>query len=109
MAHSVSEQAARAVKNSQRIVKETRTDAEIFKAIRGNLGANLAVTPNDQRFLLGAYDAEKEFSHKLAEESIALKAQVDTLTEYTKNAAKSTFDLQCEIARLQAIIDVLGN
>jgi hypothetical protein len=57
MAHSVSEQAARAVKNSQKVVKETRTDAEIFKAIRGNLAANLAVTPGDQRFLLAQYDA----------------------------------------------------
>jgi hypothetical protein len=57
MAHSVSEQAARAVKNSQRVVKETRTLEEIFKAIRGNLGANLAVTPGDQRFLLAQYDA----------------------------------------------------
>jgi hypothetical protein len=58
MAHSVSEQAARAVKNSERKkVVETRTPEEILKGIRGNLAAHLSVTPNDIQFLLDRYYA----------------------------------------------------
>lgn len=56
MSHSVSEAAARAVKNSQKKVAETRTGAEILKGIRGNLAAHLAVTPSDTAFLLARYD-----------------------------------------------------
>ncbi len=58
MAHSVGEQAARAVKNSERKkIEEMRTPEEIIKGIRGNLAAHLAVTPNDTAFLLAQYDA----------------------------------------------------
>ena len=57
MAHSVGEQAARAVKNSEKKTVETRTPEQILKVIRGNLAANLAVTPGDQRFLLARYEA----------------------------------------------------
>lgn len=58
MAHSVGEQAARAVKNSERKkVLETRSPGEIIKGIRGNLKAHLAVTPSDTAFLLAQYDA----------------------------------------------------
>ena len=56
MAHSVSEAAARAVKNSQRAVTETRSPEQILKDIRSNLNQKLFVTPNDQRFLLEQYD-----------------------------------------------------
>ena len=58
MAHSVGEQAARAVKNSERKqAGEKRTPDEIIKGIRGNLAAHLAVTPGDTAFLLAQYDA----------------------------------------------------
>lgn len=58
MAHSVSEAAARAVKNSERKkVEETRTPEQIIKGIRGNLAAHLAVTPGDTAFLLAQFDA----------------------------------------------------
>ena len=57
MAHSVGEQAARAVKNSERkTVLETRSAEDIIKGIRGNLKAHLAVTPSDTAFLLAQYD-----------------------------------------------------
>ena len=57
MAHSNQEAAARAVKNSQKKVVETRTPEQIIKGIRGNLEAHLSVTPNDIAFLLECYDA----------------------------------------------------
>lgn len=57
MAHSVSEAAARAVKNSQRKVVETRTPDQILGDIRKNRAAKLFITPDDQDFLLASLDA----------------------------------------------------
>lgn len=57
MAHSVSEAAARAVKNSQRQVVETRTPDQRLADIRKNRAAKLFITPDDQDFLLAALDA----------------------------------------------------
>ncbi len=56
MAHSVSEAAARAVKNSQRVAVETRTPDQRLADIRKNRQAKLFVTPDDQDFLLAQYD-----------------------------------------------------
>ena len=93
MAHSVGEQAARAVKNSERKKpEEMRTPEQIIKSIRGNLAAHLAVTPGDTNFLLGAFDAEKAFSHKLAEEAMALKVQIADLQVQLANAAELPVD-----------------
>lgn len=96
MAHSVGEQAARAVKNSERKkIEETRTPEAIIKGIRGNLAAHLAVTPNDTQFLLNSYDSllfmvteagkaldttrvdRDNFAHQVGE----LQAQVDRFRE----------------------------
>lgn len=57
MAHSVSEAAARAVKNSERKQTETRTPAQRLADIRKNRAAKLFVTPADQDFLLASLDA----------------------------------------------------
>ena len=62
-------------------VLETRSPEDIIKGIRGNLVAHLSVTPSDIAFLLVAFDAEKEFSHKLTEENVDLKAQIADLEE----------------------------
>ena len=56
MAHSVSEAAARAVKNSQKVKAEERTPEQILKGIRGNIAAHLAVTFSDTAWLLETYD-----------------------------------------------------
>jgi hypothetical protein len=56
MAHSVGQQAARAVANSQKVVVEKRTPEEILKGIRSNRAAKLFVTPTDVDFLLSQYD-----------------------------------------------------
>jgi hypothetical protein len=61
MAHSVSEAAARAVKNSERKkVEETRTPEQIIKTLRNNLVSHLAITPSDIAVLLAEYDAANE-------------------------------------------------
>ena len=57
MAHSVSEAAARAVKNSQRVTAEKRTPDQILADIRKNRTAKLFITPDDQDFLLVSFDA----------------------------------------------------
>ena len=59
MSHSVSETAARAVKNSQKKAAETRTPEQVIGDIRKNLAAKLFITPDDQRFLLAQYDAQQ--------------------------------------------------
>lgn len=55
MSHSVSETAARAVKNSQRVQAETRTPEQRLISIQKNLEAKLFVPPDEQRFLLELY------------------------------------------------------
>lgn len=51
------EAAAKAVAKSQKANKTERTPEHILADLRRNLSAGLAVTPDDQRFLLSAYDA----------------------------------------------------
>jgi chromosome segregation ATPase len=66
MAHSVSEAAARAVKNSERKkVEETRTPEQIIKTMRSNLAAHLAITPSDLAVLLGQHDARQNEAEQL--------------------------------------------
>ena len=60
-------------------ILETRSPEEIIKTLRGNLVSPLAITKSDIQVLLTAYDAEKEFSHKLAEESVKLRADGEEL------------------------------
>jgi hypothetical protein len=59
MAHTVAEAAARAVKNSQRVVVETRTSEEIIKTMRNNLTNPLAILKSDVAVLMSAYDDQK--------------------------------------------------
>jgi hypothetical protein len=94
MAHSVSEAAARAVKNSQKKTVETRIPEQVISDIRKNLAAKLFVTPDDQRFLLQQYDNDQGTIQHLAQatagllvraesaeaEVADLKSQVDTLS-----------------------------
>lgn len=93
MAHSVSEAAARAVKNSERKQAETRTPEQRLADIRKNRAAKLFVTPDDQDFLLAQHDAYKasaesykESVEKSADDIMQLRAQLaganDRLSEY---------------------------
>ena len=79
MAHSVSEAAARAVKNSERKqAVENRTPEQRVADIRKNRGAKLFVTPDDQDFLLAQYDASQSAVAHLAGASAALLNRAET-------------------------------
>ena len=87
MAHSVSEAAARAVKNSERKVVETRTPEEIIKTMRNNLTNPMAILKSDIAVLMVAYDnalfsaSERAKDLMAATETILnLQAQVATLS-----------------------------
>ena len=98
MAHSVGEQAARAVKNSQKTVAETRTPEEILKTIRGNIAAHLFVTPTDQRFLLEQYDAAITSIYTVNRDHVTLRSAIEAQDAYIA-------DLQAEIVRLNEQIE----
>ena len=57
MGRSVSEAAARAVKNSNRKIEETRTPEQRITDLRGNVKSRLYVAPLDIELLLSLYDA----------------------------------------------------
>lgn len=56
MGHNVGNQAERSVQKSKKVALKDRTPEQILKEIRSNLASRNAVTPDDQRFLLAAYD-----------------------------------------------------
>jgi len=84
--------AAKAVAKSEKKTGAERTTLEVIADIRHNLGSGLAVTSDDQRFLLTQYD-----------DVHALMVQGTELT----NLSTKTFSRVCdERDRLQAIVDV---
>lgn len=101
MGHNVGDQANRAVKKGEKKAAEAlRTPAERLKDIRNSAapGCVVAVTKDDVRFLLGAFDAEQEFSHKLAVENVDLK---------TLNASQSTMitELRDQIEQFRTVYE----
>ena len=77
MGRSVGDMAANAVARGSKKKPEDRTPEQILKDIRTNLAAKLAVTPDDQRFLLGRYDALEESNNSLILAMAAAKAAQD--------------------------------
>lgn len=55
-ASKTAEAAAKAVARSKQTEAKVRTDLEVIADIRKNFAAGLAVTPDDQKFLLQMYD-----------------------------------------------------
>lgn len=90
MAHSVAEAAARAVKNSQKVKAETRTD--IIGDIRKLRAAKLFVTPDDQDYLLRQYDFRGEQIRQFTIARDEAKAQIDELTRRAKVASATQID-----------------
>lgn len=80
--------ADKAVAKSQKKVATERTPEEVLKGIRGNFAAGLAVTPDDQKFLLGLYDAAFNHAVDLGVEVEMLKKEVCTLTEKNEEFRK---------------------
>jgi hypothetical protein len=56
MGKNVGAVAAQAVQKSEKVKTAERTGDQILADVRRNLGARLAVTPDDVRFLLAQYD-----------------------------------------------------
>ena len=56
MGHSVGDAAKRSTAKGDAVKKSERTSEQIMKDLRHNLASNLAVTPDDRRFLLAQYD-----------------------------------------------------
>jgi hypothetical protein len=73
--------AEKAVAKSQKKTATERTPDDIFKGIRQNLTARLAVTPEDTRFLLAAYDIAFKSAVDLGVKVEELTKQVALLTE----------------------------
>ena len=92
-------------KGERKAAVENRTPEEILKGIRGNLAAHLSVTPNDIQFLLGAFDAEREFSHKLAEESLACKAKIVDLQALLAVQAESLGRLNEQVEQFRSVYE----
>jgi hypothetical protein len=95
MSHSVSEAAARAVKNSQKAAVETRTPEQRLADMRKNLAAKLFVTPDDQRFLLASFDKActelqeaQNIIGDMAKEVAQLKQDITILNEKMEEAAE---------------------
>ena len=115
MAHSVSEAAARAVKNSERKAVETRTPEQRLADIRKNRQAKLFVTPDDQDFLLQLLDAvtatvtvyekERQQMQFMLEECdrglIQTRAERDDVAHQLAASAAQINGLQAQIAALQ--------
>jgi len=103
MGHNVGKQAALAVEAGKKrgaSVVETRTPEEIIKGIRGNLNSPLAILKTDVALLMVALDAEKEFSHKLAEENMALKSQVADLQE-KNDRFREVYDMENRMQKVE--------
>jgi hypothetical protein len=101
MSHSVSEAAARAVKNSQRQAVETRTPEQRLSDIRKNRAAKLFVTPDDQDFLLAQYDALQASQGQALQTILMQSARIADL-EAQVETMKAVHE---EIKRIREIVD----
>jgi len=72
--------ARKAVEKSQSKGKVERTPEEVIEQIRRNFAANLAVTPDDQKFLLAQYDTATGSAAGLQDAVEVFKEQIAVLT-----------------------------
>ena len=85
MGHSVSKAADNAVEKSKKVKAADRTDLQILADIRRNFSANLAVTPEDQKWLLAQYDAlvEKDLEGQVDYMQVRITQLVEENTQMT--------------------------
>lgn len=88
MGRSVGDMAANAVARGSKKKPEDRTPEQILKDIRTNLAAKLAVTPDDQRFLLAKYDEVRAALQEMAP-TVDQQPIYDITTGETTDAQKS--------------------
>lgn len=87
MGHSVGDQAGIAVRKGQKQRVEERTPEQIMKGIRNSLASRLAVTPDDQRFLLLQYDTVLSSLVEAQHAAIDLDVQIENLTKQNNDQA----------------------
>ena len=85
MGHSVSKAANNAVEKSKKVKAADRTDLQIIADMRRNFAAGLAVTPEDQRWLLAQYDAlvEKDLDGQIGYMQVRITQLVEENTQLT--------------------------
>src|ERR1700676_4608443 len=105
MAHSVSEQAARAVKNSERKQTETRTPEQILKGIRNSLVSHTWITPSDVQFLLGQYDAVTAQYQAAVAIITDRNHEVEKLQHIIEDRATDVRDLQVKLDEFRAVYE----
>ena len=85
MGHSVSKAADNAVEKSKKVKASDRTPELVLADIRRNFIAGLAVTPEDQRWLLAQYDAlvEKDLDGQIGYMQVRITQLVEENTQLT--------------------------
>ena len=87
MGHSVGDAAKRSTAKGDAVKKSERTSEQIMKDLRHNLASNLAVTPDDQRFLLAQYDVLlKNF---IEQQTVAFQQGVENAKKIAELQAKN--------------------
>jgi hypothetical protein len=105
MGHSVGDQAGIAVRKGQKQKPEDRTPEQILKGIRNNLASRLAVTPDDQRFLLLQYDTTTTSLQAANEVSKELTLQVENLTKQNNDQNQQIQKLVEENDQFRAVYE----
>ena len=85
MGHSVSKAADNAVEKSKKVKAADRTDLQIIADMRRNFAAGLAVTADDQKWLLAQYDAlvEKDLDGQIGYMQVRITQLVEENTQLT--------------------------
>ena len=85
MGHSVSKAANNAVEKSKKVKAADRTDLQIIADMRRNFAAGLAVTADDQKWLLAQYDAlvEKDLDGQIGYMQVRITQLVEENTQLT--------------------------
>lgn len=108
MSHSVSETAARAVKNSQRKIEETRTPEQIIKDLRLNVKSRLYVAPLDIELVLAKMDMALAENNQLTFMVEAADKALITTRADRDRFAHETVDLKAQVATLVTLQEALA-
>lgn len=93
MGKNVGAVAAQAVQKSEKVKTAERTPEQIILSVRHLLAARLSVTPDDQRFLLAAYDELLVVLDIAIKNDILKTAQIAELEAKLDEAFSANIDL----------------
>ena len=98
MGHSVSKAANNAVEKSKKVKAADRTDLQIIADMRRNFAAGLAVTADDQKWLLGEY----ERVHLTLAEAIATNT---TLKQALESVRTENLELTAKVEEFRDVYE----